>query len=584
MPISKPIFDLVQKVAIYIRVSTQYQVDRASLPVQREELIAYCKYVLGIDNFEVFEDPGYSAKNTDRPDYQRMINRVRTGEFSHILVWKIDRISRNLLDFAAMYAELKKLGVTFVSKNEQFDTSSAMGEAMLKIILVFAELERNMTSERVSAIMLSRANGGVWNGGKIPFGYSYDKEQKVFHVLDDEAKIVLYIYDLYESIQSLTTVAKQLNEKGIRSRTGKPWNPVTVRTMLTNPFYAGTYRYNYRDESSRTYAVKPKDEWVMVEDHHPAIVTRERQNHIAGILEKRRRSNFDSRTYQRKNTHIFGGLLRCGYCGSMMSATSDRARSDGWRPSQYLCTRRRRFNDCTNKYITDMTIGPFVFNFIANMIRASKSFGKSTSIETLEKKLLRGEALAAVDHIGRPGLEELYNHLRSGFSEMPFDAPSAAAAESAANIQERELLLSEKRRLERALNRLRTLYLYSDDSIPEKDYIVERKQLMDSLDEVDAKLEAAEKVAADAISLSDEEFMAKASYFILSQQLQDKRFIDYERFIRKIDPKIVKDFLNSIATNFCIKDGLTTSILFRNGLELQFFYKPAETAKSPETF
>ena len=584
MPISKPAFDLIQKVAIYIRVSTQYQVDRASLPVQREELIAYCKYVLGIDNFEVFEDPGYSAKNTDRPDYQRMINRVRTGEFSHILVWKIDRISRNLLDFAAMYAELKKLGVTFVSKNEQFDTSSAMGEAMLKIILVFAELERNMTSERVSAIMLSRANGGVWNGGKVPFGYSYDKEQKVFHVLDDEAKVVLYIYDLYESIQSLTTVAKQLNEKGIRSRTGKPWNPVTVRTMLTNPFYAGTYRYNYRDESSRTYAVKPKDEWVMVEDHHPAIVTRERQNHIAGILEKHRRSNFDGRTYQRKNTHIFGGLLRCGYCGSMMSATSDRARSDGWRPSQYLCTRRRRFNDCTNKYITDMTIGPFVFNFIANMIRASKSFGKSTSIETLEKKLLRGEALSSVDHIGRPGLEELYNHLRSGFSEMPFDAPSAAAAESAANIQERELLLSEKRRLERALNRLRTLYLYSDDSMPEKDYIVERKQLTDSLDEVDAKLEAAEKVAADAISLSDEEFMAKASYFILSQQLQDKRFIDYERFIRKIDPKIVKDFLNSIATNFCIKDGLTTSILFRNGLELQFFYKPVETAKSPETF
>lgn len=152
-----------KKVAIYVRVSTQYQVDRASLPVQREELIAYCKYVLGIDSFEVFEDPGYSAKNTDRPDYQRMINRVRTGEFSHILVWKIDRISRNLLDFAAMYAELKKLGVTFVSKNEQFDTSSAMGEAMLKIILVFAELERNMTSERVSAIMLSRANGGVWN-------------------------------------------------------------------------------------------------------------------------------------------------------------------------------------------------------------------------------------------------------------------------------------------------------------------------------------------------------------------------------------------------------------------------------------
>ena len=88
-----------------------------------------------------------------------------------MLVWKLDRISRNLLDFAAMYDELKRLGVTFVSKNEQFDTSSAMGEAMLKIILVFAELERKMTAERVTAVMISRAGNGQWNGGRIPFGY-----------------------------------------------------------------------------------------------------------------------------------------------------------------------------------------------------------------------------------------------------------------------------------------------------------------------------------------------------------------------------------------------------------------------------
>ena len=115
----------------------------------------------------IFEDAGYSAKNTDRPDYQQMMARMRTGEFSHLLVWKIDRISRNLLDFSVMYAELKELGVVFVSKNEQFDTSSAMGEAMLKIILIFAELERKTTSERVSAVFVSRANDGIWNGGKV---------------------------------------------------------------------------------------------------------------------------------------------------------------------------------------------------------------------------------------------------------------------------------------------------------------------------------------------------------------------------------------------------------------------------------
>ena len=165
--VSKPKTDLAEKlnslkVAIYIRVSTQYQIDKDSLQVQKRELVAYAQMVLGINDYVIFEDPGYSAKNTDRPDYQRMMSRLRSGEFSHLLVWKIDRISRNLLDFSSMYKELKDLGITFVSKNEQFDTSNAIGEAMLKIILVFAELERNMTSERVTAVMLSRAENGQW--------------------------------------------------------------------------------------------------------------------------------------------------------------------------------------------------------------------------------------------------------------------------------------------------------------------------------------------------------------------------------------------------------------------------------------
>ena len=159
---------------------------------------------------------------------------------------------------------------------------------------------------------------------------------------------------------------------------------------------------------------------------------------------------------------------------------------------------------------------------------------------------------------------------------MSFESTGVQAAESASQIQERDLLLAEKRRLERALNRLRSLYLYSEDEMPEKDYIVERKQLTDRLGEVDARLEEVEKLAVDSLTLSDEEFMAKASYFILTQQLQDKRYVNYERFIRKIDPQIVKDFLNSIVTNFCIKDGLTTSILFKNGLEIQFSYKSTE--------
>lgn len=561
-----------KRAAIYVRVSTQYQVDRASLPVQRSELVNYAKYALDIPDFVIFEDAGYSAKNTDRPDYQQMMARIRTGEFSHLLVWKIDRISRNLLDFAAMYSELKQLGVVFVSKNEQFDTSSAMGEAMLKIILVFAELERNMTAERVSAVFLSRANDGIWNGGKVPFGYAYDKQTKTFSILEDEAKTVRLIYALYESSKSLVTVSKALNERGVKTRSGSEWSPTTVHTMLSNPFYSGTYRYNYRNESDPHHHVpKKKEDWILVKNHHPAIVSPEHQAAVELILASK--SYGKNQTYQRKNIHAFAGLLTCGYCGSTMAATIDRARADGWRPSVYICSRRRMSNDCQNKYVSDVTLGPFVLNFFANLIKASNSFGKSTSIETLEKKLLRGDTLSIVDHIERPGLEELYNHLRSGFDEKPFDSLVVNAAEASSDVQERDLLLADKRRLERALKRLNAIYLYGDEEIPGKDFILDRKSITDSLQQIDDRLKELDAAAVFDVSLSDDEFMEKASQFILTQQLLDKRSVNYEKFIRKIDPRIVKDFLNETVSNFCIKDGLTTSILFKNGIELRFCYK-----------
>ena len=561
-----------KRAAIYVRVSTQYQVDRASLPVQRSELVNYAKYALDIPDFVIFEDAGYSAKNTDRPDYQQMMARIRTGEFSHLLVWKIDRISRNLLDFAAMYSELKQLGVVFVSKNEQFDTSSAMGEAMLKIILVFAELERNMTAERVSAVFLSRANDGIWNGGKVPFGYAYDKQTKTFSILEDEAKTVRLIYALYESSKSLVTVSKALNERGIKTRSGSEWSPTTVHAMLSNPFYSGTYRYNYRNESDPHHHVpKKKEDWILVKNHHPAIVSPEHQASVELILASK--SYGKNQTYQRKNIHAFAGLLTCGYCGSTMAATIDRARADGWRPSVYICSRRRMSNDCQNKYVSDVTLGPFVLNFFANLIKASNSFGKSTSIETLEKKLLRGDALSIVDHIERPGLEELYNHLRSGFDEKPFDSLAVNAAEASSDVQERDLLLAEKRRLERALKRLNAIYLYGDEELPGKDFILDRKSITDSLQQIDDRLKELDAAAVFDVSLSDDEFMEKASQFILTQQLLDKRSVNYEKFIRKIDPRIVKDFLNETVSNFCIKDGLTTSVLLKNGIELRFCYK-----------
>ena len=566
-----------KKAALYIRVSTTMQVDKDSLPLQKNDLINYANYAIDIPENEIFEEAGYSAKNTDRPRYQQMMSRLRTGEFSHLIVWKIDRISRNLLDFAAMYEELKQLGVVFVSKNEQFDTSTAIGEAMLKIILIFAELERKMTSERVTAVMVSRANNGQWNGGRVPFGYYYDKQTKEFSINEDEAFVVRLIYDKYEETKSLLQTSKYLNANGYKSRSGIPWNPTTTRTMLTNQFYIGNYLYNryslgkvnYRTPENR----RPESEWILIEDHHVPIVDKARWLAVNEQLKANRRSNKDGpRTYTRVNTHIFAGLLMCGNCGHQFVSTVDRPRNNGYRPSIYLCSRHRRYNDCDNKYISDITLGPFVLNYIANIIKAQNNFGASTSLETFERKLLRGENFLNVVGIEKTGLQEMYSMLKSGkFNTEVYEPRSVVEADSTPD--EKDLLLAEKRKKERALTRLKNLYLYNDNELPETEYFIERKALMDELEQIDNRLEAIELNSSSMLSISDDDFMTKASFFIMSQQLLTKRFINFESFIQKIDSKIVKDFINSIVKKIVILDGKIVSILFKNGIEHKFLYE-----------
>lgn len=330
------------KVAIYIRVSTLHQIDRDSLPMQRQDLIAYAKLILNTDDVTIFEDAGYSGKNTIRPEFQKMMSQLRTGTYTHLLVWKIDRISRNLLDFAEMYQELKDLGVTFVSKNEQFDTSTAMGEAMLKIILVFAELERNMTSERVTATMISRASNGQWNGGRIPYGYDYDPEEQDFSFNSDEYNIAHLIHDKYEELRSLVYLARYLNEHGYRTRAGNDWSPVSLDIILRSVFYCGDYQYNRLKEGDRQRP-KDKSEWITVKDHHPAIVSREQKERILALLESNRRLKSFRKSGKSKYTHIFSGLLICGNCGQpMTSSISTIKKTTGRRYSLYFCPTHRK--------------------------------------------------------------------------------------------------------------------------------------------------------------------------------------------------------------------------------------------------
>lgn len=562
----------ILKVAIYIRVSTTHQIDKDSIPMQRKDLIAYCTLILGTEDYEIFEDAGYSGKNTDRPAYQEMMGRIRKGAFSHLLVWKIDRISRNLLDFAEMYDELQSLRVTFVSKNEQFDTSTAIGEAMLKIILVFAELERNMTSERVTATMISRANNGLWNGGRIPFGYDYDPDSMLFSIREDEAVICRMLKDDYITNKSLTGTARMLNAAGYRTRADVEWTPTAVWIIAQSPFYAGIYRYNrYKGTENRT--INPEDEWVMIPDHHPAIFTLEEHEKMLSILnENSRQRNSVGKQCKRQNVHIFSGIAYCGKCGCKMVSTPGKLHADGYRPSNYSCPKRRKSKECDNATMNDTVIGEFAINYILNMLIAKKSFSSISTPEQLQDVLLHGNTFDGIASIDGNGLNEFFNLLSRYDSDNSFVFSIRKPRKKKAVVDpEIAALRKEKEKQERAMQRLQDLYLYSENAISEKDFIIRKSTISKRIEEINSQLGMTVK-NADTV-LSDEEFIRQASHLLIQKELQGKQYIYFKNLAQNVSPEVLKTYMDTLLDSIHVIDGRVSSITFKNGLTHKFTYK-----------
>lgn len=555
------------KVAIYIRVSTTHQIDRDSIPMQKSDLIAYTKLMLNTEDYVIFEDAGYSGKNTDRPNFQKMMSQIRSGAFTHLLVWKIDRISRNLLDFSSMYKELKELGVVFVSKNEQFDTSTAMGEAMLKIILVFAELERNITSERVTATMISRASNGQWNGGRVPFGYDYDYDSKAFSVNEQESVIVKLIHDKYEEMQSLVQEARYLNEHDFRTREGNEWSPVTLLIILRNIFYCGDYQYNTLKEGNRQ-KVKDESEWVIVESHHDAIVSKEQKQRIIGLLESNKR--LSRRNKSTKYNHVFAGLLFCSGCGKAMGGSPATPRK-GWSYSKYSCysTRKNALLNC--KSTSDAILGEFVFNYILNILNAKKASSSFNSYLDLEKMLLSGISFSYISGIREEGLTELYNMMQETDKNTDiFGKPKKSSGSK--NISELSKLRTEKKKTEIALDRLTNLFLFSDKALSEKEYLIQKEKLIGTLDDINEKIGIINSSEWHQ-TISDTEFIKRASEFVLAKKLADRKYISYKSLALSVDAAVLKAFLTKIIDSITVGSGRVEKIVFKNGIVQEFIYK-----------
>lgn len=209
-----------------------------------ESQIELCLREVGNYPHRVFRDKGYSGKNTERPDFQEMMATIRQGGVRRIVVYRLDRISRSVLDFANLISELQKYGVEFVSVTERFDTSTPIGKAMLMIVMVFAQLERETIQQRVVDAYRSRSRKGFYMGGRVPYGFELENtvidgiKTCMYKPIPEQINIVRLIYSMYAQPQtSFADVMNYLSEHGIKNQSGHNFSRMRIRDIITNPVY-----------------------------------------------------------------------------------------------------------------------------------------------------------------------------------------------------------------------------------------------------------------------------------------------------------------------------------------------------------
>jgi len=242
------------KCAIYTRVSTSEGLGQefTSLDNQRESAESYIQSQKSqgwIPLPDRYDDGGYTGANTDRPALQKLISDIKEDKIDCVVVYKVDRLSRSLLDFSKLLEFFDQNKVTFVSVTQHFNTNSSMGRLTLNILLSFAQFEREIISERTRDKISASKKKGKWIGGCVPLGYDLNKETHKLIVNSKEATLVKELFGLYLKERSLLAVTKIANQKGYRTkirylenekvRGGIKFTSTSIANILNNAYYLG---------------------------------------------------------------------------------------------------------------------------------------------------------------------------------------------------------------------------------------------------------------------------------------------------------------------------------------------------------
>ena len=300
----------IVKVAIYARVSTLEQAtEGTSLEYQSDQLESYCQSQ-GWEVIQEYVDAGFTGKDGDRPRLRRLLADAKLGLFNKVVVYKMDRLARNLRLLLEIEDKLKENSISFHSIKEVFDTSTANGRHFLQMLGMISEWEREAIIERTKAGRLQRYKQGCWGPGNPPYGYKYDRETKKLVIDKTNARIIKRIFEEYAAGKSMTYIANMLNHENILPRNpkkGKGWRNGSIRDVLFNPVYKGTQIVNVYQNNARLPREIPESA-IMIKV--PVIV-----NDALWDIAQERRKNNKHLKLPRDGHWLLQGLITCGLCG-----------------------------------------------------------------------------------------------------------------------------------------------------------------------------------------------------------------------------------------------------------------------------
>ncbi len=384
-----------KRCAVYTRKSSEEGLDQEfnSLAAQREACESYVRsqqhegWVLGRTHYD---DGGFSGGNMERPALQRLLTDIRAGRVDIIVVYKVDRLTRSLADFARLVEIFDKEGVSFVSVTQQFNTTSSMGRLTLNVLLSFAQFERELTGERIRDKITASKKKGMWMGGLVPLGY--DARERTLVINPAEAETIQRIFALYREFGCVRRVKEEADRLGLRTkrrttrngaeRGGKPFSRGHLYRLLASPIYTGQIAHKGRLYSGQHPALIDDEIWIAVRDQlvanagdHRGKTRAVELSLLAGLL-------FHARGERLTPSHaVKNGRRYRYYVSPVPIAAAGADRPQGWRLSS------REIEDAVIAILVDALSSP---------ARVLECFSTAaTPSEPIGKLLARARRLAA---------------------------------------------------------------------------------------------------------------------------------------------------------------------------------------------